>query len=81
MLRLYQELQLTETETAIDYQEGADYASFQAADQAYVIDNSGAKVGTVAAVNTVVDWYDQQTLGLTNSTVFWKSIAGKPKTN
>ena len=69
------------TETAIDYQEGADYASFQAADQAYVINNSGAKVGTVAAVNTVVDWYDQQTLGLTNSTVYWKSIAGKPKTN
>ena len=69
------------TETAIDYQEGADYASFQAADQAYVINNSGTKVGTVAAVNTVVDWYDQQTLGLTNSTVYWKSIAGKPKTN
>ena len=69
------------TETAIDYAEGTDYASFQAADQVYVINNSGVKVGSVAAANTVVDWYDQQTLGLTNSTVYWKSIAGKPKTN
>lgn len=31
--------------------------------------------------NTVVDWYDQQTLGLTNSTVFWKSLAPKPSTS
>ena len=69
------------TETAIDYAEGTAYASFQAADQVYVINNSGVKVGSVAAANTVVDWYDQQTLGLTNSTVYWKSIAGKPKTN
>ena len=69
------------TETAIDYAEGTAYASFQAADQVYVINNSGVKVGSVAAANTVVDWYDQQTLGLTNSTVYWKSIAGKPSTN
>ena len=27
------------------------------------------------------DWYNQQTLGLTNSTVYWKSIAEKPKTS
>jgi hypothetical protein len=31
--------------------------------------------------NTVVDWYDQQTLGLTNSTIYWKSIAPKPGTS
>ena len=30
--------------------------------------------------NTIVDWYDQQTLGLDNSNVFWKSIAPKPST-
>ena len=28
-----------------------------------------------------VDWYDQQTLGLTNSTVLWKSIAPRPRTS
>jgi len=31
--------------------------------------------------NPMVDWYDQQTLGLTNSTVYWKSIAPKPGTS
>ena len=30
--------------------------------------------------NTIIDWYDQQELGLTNSTVFWKSLASKPST-
>lgn len=33
------------------------------------------------ATNTSVDWYDQQTLGLTNSVVYWKSIAPKPGTS
>jgi hypothetical protein len=30
---------------------------------------------------TALDWYDQQTLGLSNSTIFWKSIAPKPGTS
>ena len=31
--------------------------------------------------NTAIDWYDQQTLGLDNSVVYWKSIAPKPGTS
>jgi len=31
--------------------------------------------------NTVIDWYDQQTLGISNNVVFWKSIAPKPGTS
>ena len=30
---------------------------------------------------TVSDWYDQQTLGLSNSTIYWKTIAEKPNTS
>jgi len=30
---------------------------------------------------SVSDWYDQQTLGLTNSTVYWKNISPKPGTS
>ena len=30
---------------------------------------------------TVSDWYNQQTLGLSNSTVYWKNIAPRPKTS
>jgi hypothetical protein len=33
------------------------------------------------STNVSVDWYDQQTLGLSNSTVYWKSIAPKPGTS
>ena len=36
---------------------------------------------TLSNVNTATDWYNQQTLGLTNSTVYWKSIADRPKTS
>jgi hypothetical protein len=69
------------TETAIDYAEGTDYAAFSATDSINVIQNNGTALGVAHTVSSQVDWYDQQTLGLTNSTVFWKSIAGKPKTN
>ena len=31
--------------------------------------------------NTATDWYNQQTLGLTNSTVYWKSLATRPSTS
>jgi len=34
-----------------------------------------------AEKNSEVDWYDQQTLGLTNSTIYWKSIAPRPGTS
>ena len=34
-----------------------------------------------AQYHTVADWYDQQTLGLTNSTVFWKNVAPRPGTS
>ena len=69
------------TETKIDYQEGAAYASFPATSSVEVIQNNGTKLGSTQTVQSQVDWYDQQTLGLTNSTVFWKSIAPKPVTN
>ena len=31
----------------------------------------------VSAVTSQQDWYEQQTLGLTNSTIYWKSIVPK----
>jgi len=44
-------------------------------------DAAPQNVGSVVTAATVSDWYDQQTLGLTNGTVFWKNIADKPKTS
>ena len=41
---------------------------------------SATGIATITSA-TVSDWYDQQTLGLTNSTVYWKSIANRPSTS
>jgi hypothetical protein len=68
------------TETSITYAQGNANASFESADVISFVNNSASDVAT-ATVSTAVDWYDQQTLGLTNSVVFWKSIAPKPVSN
>jgi hypothetical protein len=44
-------------------------------------DSAPTNVGSVVTASTAVDWYDQQTLGLSNTTVFWKNIADKPKSS
>ena len=36
---------------------------------------------TELTVLSISDWYNQQTLNLTNSTIFWRSIAEKPVTS
>jgi len=69
------------TETAISYAEANPLSSFETADSLQFVNNSGINTGTVATAGTVTDWYNSQTLGLTNSTVYWKQIAPKPVTN
>jgi hypothetical protein len=68
------------TETKIDYAEGSTIAAFSASSTVRFINNSGTQSGT-ATVASVSDWYGNQTLGLTNSTIYWKSIAPKPTSN
>lgn len=68
------------TEYPITYQVGNPGKSIEATDTLTFVDNSGNDVSTISAA-TAVDWYDQQTLGLTNSTVFWKNLAPRPVTN
>jgi len=69
------------TEYPITYQVGNPGRSIEAADTlTFVEATTGANVATIAAA-TAVDWYDQQTLGLTNSTVFWKNLAPRPVDN
>ena len=74
------------TETKIDYAEGNATKSFDTSDTVYFVNNSGINTGAFGAgagtsPATTVDWYDQQTLGLTNTTIYWKSIAPKPVSN
>ena len=46
-----------------------------------VVTTASATNATFNTTDNVLDWYDQQTLGLTNSTVYWKSIADRPATS
>ncbi len=56
-------------------------ASVAFANTSFII-KSGIGTGLeLSNVNTAKDWYNEQTLGLTNSTVYWKSLAPKPSTS
>ena len=67
-------------ETKINYAEGAEFASYVVDSTLTFVNNSGISTGTTTAVE-ISDWYNNQTLGLTNTTVYWKSIAPKPTSN
>ncbi len=64
--------------SSISYARGNSAASFQETDSVIFV---GSGTTTPVALTSVEDWYDQQTLGLTNSVIYWKSIAPKPSTN
>lgn len=66
-------------ETEIDYAEGDGFASFDTSDSVFFTAPGG--ITAAQTPTTVVDWYDQQTLGLTNSTVYWSTLAPKPGTS
>ena len=68
-------------ETAIEYAEGTNTNAFGASQTLNFVNNSGISTigtGIGATSSAVTDWYDAQTLGLTNATTYWKSIAPKP---
>jgi len=69
------------TETSISYAQNNASASFETSDTIRFVNNSGVGTGNTTTVTTEVDWYDQQKLGLTNSEIYWKSIAPKPTSN
>jgi hypothetical protein len=68
------------TETQITYEEGSRYSSFEISDTLYFVNSVGFNTGSNTNSTSAIDWYDQQTLNLTNSTLYWKSIAPKPVT-
>jgi hypothetical protein len=68
------------TETKLNYQQSNAARSFEAADGIKFVNNVGVNTGNgkVTAAASAVDWYEQQTLDLNNSVVYWKSLAPKP---
>ena len=66
------------TVTAVDYQPSGVYAF--GTESTSIINNSGSGVATTIA-SSATDWYDQQTLTLSDSvTVNWNSVAERPST-
>ena len=76
------------TETKISYQEAGNSAgpnNFGTNVAVNFVNNAGVNTTglrpQVYTPATQVDWYDQQTLGLTNAKTFWKTIAPRPVSN
>ena len=73
------------TESKIEYAEGNAARSLSTSTPLFFVNNAGINTGlsadTAYTPRTVEDWYDQQTLGLTNTTIFWKELAQRPTTN
>jgi len=86
-VKIFSRVSSAGTETQINYQESDPARSFEVSDTLWLVNNSGINTGGGGASGvsrsaaTSVDWYDQQTLGLTNSTVYWKAVASKPVTS
>jgi hypothetical protein len=73
------------TETRVEYAEGSTQAGFTTSIIRF-INNSGITTGSTAGLAgvtpvSVSDWYENQTLGLTNATIFWRELAPKPTTS
>jgi hypothetical protein len=76
-------------ETEVTYAQKSQLRSFRASTgggnlTVDLVTNAGVAT-TSSTINTgsnpVLDWYDQQTLDLTNTSIFWGSIAPKPGTS
>jgi len=69
------------TETSVSYREGSNFEFKTTRTVSFVQQNTGIVTTVGATLVQAEDWYSGQTLGLTNGTIFWKSIADKPATN
>ena len=69
--------------TAVTYAQGDQARAIISGNDVSFINASAVGIATAligTAGNYVKDWYDEQTLGLTNSTVYWKALSPRPLT-
>jgi len=68
------------TETAVDYQPSGTYAF--TADGALGIHTAGVATAFTSATGTTrQDWFDQQKITLSNSEIYWNTLAERPSTS
>ena len=66
-------------ETRVTYSASAASASFTTG--SIKVYNNGGGIESTLSATAVSDWYDQQTLGLDNGDILWRTIAPKPTDN
>jgi phage tail sheath protein FI len=66
-------------ETVVDYQPDGVY-SFTETGSLVFVNNTGVSVGSTT-YNSEIDWFDSQSIVLTNSTISWNNIAPRPGTS
>lgn len=75
----------TDTVEKIDYKkpgsEANSYSLFGGGNGLNIVSSTGTLKASQITASSIVDWYDQQKLKLNNSTIYWNSIAEKPKTS
>jgi len=81
IVRFYNPVSVGSTETLISYSEKDQASSIRVGNTLYFTNNSGVTTSITRNATSVADWYDSQTLNLTNTTIFWSSIAPKPISN
>ena len=68
------------TETAVDYQPSGVYA-FSGSGSVAIHTSGSAVAGGTTTYTSQLDWFDQQSITLTNSTISWNNIADRPSTS
>jgi hypothetical protein len=66
-------------ETPVDYQPDGTY-SFTETGSISILNNSGVSLGSTSYTSET-DWFDQQSITLTNSTIPWNNLAPRPGTS
>jgi len=67
-------------ETSKDYQPGGVYKFGNGAINHSMTSNAGGGTNTGTTVSSTLDWFDQQKINLSNSTISWNNLAERPGT-
>ena len=67
-------------ENKIDYQPSGVY-SYTTSSTIGIVTSTGASIVAGLSVTTAADWFDQQSITLTGSTIRWNNIADRPSTS
>ncbi len=78
-VKVLSQVSTANTSSTVDYQPFGTYA-FNTTSNIVIYNNGGTGIATLSPSN-VLDWYDQQTISLSNSSINWSNVAPRPATS